>query len=221
MPETLIAPKGLTFVEDTHRYYYDNQRVPNVTSLLSEYGLTDFSMVPEARLEYKRVLGIAVHLATHLLDERRLDEDSLDIRIRPFVDAYRKFREVTGFDPRHSELKLFSRVWRFAGTLDRQGLFEWKGKEIEAILDLKCTWSLYPSNGPQTAAYQLLFEENHPERIRGRFCVQLKETGNYEVLQYADPSDKNVFLSCIALHQFKEKHKLLNKEEWHGNDRRE
>lgn len=203
-----VDPK-FTFDEKTHRYFYDGQRIPNVTSLLQDYGLIDLSMVPPDRLEYKRQLGIAVHYATHLLDEHNLDESSLNPVIVPYVDAYRKFLEISGFEPKHSELKLFSKRWRFAGTLDRQGLLEYKGKLLEVIIDLKCTWEMYPSTGPQSAAYQILFEENFGTKIKGRFGLQLKENGNYELYLYADPSDAQTFLSCLRLHHWRQEKGLI------------
>jgi hypothetical protein len=157
-------------------------------------------------LKYKQGLGIAVHYACDLLDDCNLDESTLHPDIVPFVNAYKKFREVTGFEPRYSELRMYSKKYKFAGTLDKQGPFEWCGKELESIIDLKCVWSMYPSTGPQTEGYKILFEENHDIKIKGRFGLQLKPTGHYEIFPFKDLTDKTTFLSCLQLHNWRNKH---------------
>src|SRR3990167_5158183 len=191
----------LQFDFEKHEYTVDGVLLPSVTQLLSEFGIQDFSNIPFDRLEYKRVLGTAVHLACQYLDEQVLDESSLSKEILPYVNAYKKFCEITGFEPRHTELKMYSKKYRFAGTLDRQGLFEWKGKELESIIDLKCTWELYPSTAAQTAGYALLFEENFPAiKIKARFGLQLNQNGNYEIEEYTDAQDLQDFKACVILH---------------------
>jgi len=203
-----------TFDPIKHRYYYDGRHVPNVTSLEEEYGLINFDGVPRDRLEYKTVLGSAVHYAIMLHNQDNLNEESLDPRIKGFFLAYRKFTEVFKYEPRRTELRLYSKKWRFAGTLDSQGLFYWKQKEIEAIIDWKCTWALYPANAVQTAAYQILLEENYPDiKIKGRFSLQLKDTGCYELLEHTDKTDRNTFLAALTLHYWRVKYGLIKQTE--------
>ena len=203
----------LTFDHDKHLYFYDGVIVPNTTRLLQDYGLIDFSHVPLARLNYKRDLGTAVHYACFLLDENNLDESTLHPEIVPYVNAYKKFMEITGFEPRFSELKLYSKKWRFATTLDRQGPFEWERKEQESVIELKCTWEMYPSTGPQTASHKIVVEENFPEiKIKKRFGLQLKENGNYEIHPLTDPQDENTFLACVVLHHWRERNGLIRPE---------
>ena len=195
-----------TFDQENHEYRVNGEVVPNVTRLLQEFALCDLSRVPKDRLEYKRVLGTAVHVACDYLDNGILDEESLHDEIIPYVKAYKKFREITGFEPSHTELRMYSKKWRFAGTLDKQGLFEYGGREIESIIDLKCVWEMYPSTGPQTEGYKILFEENHKTKIKGRFGLQLKPSGNYEVIPFGDKTDNTTFLSCLHLHYWRKKH---------------
>jgi len=202
----------LSFDPEIHEYRVNGKAIPSVTQLLGEFGLYDLSMIPKDRLEYKRILGTAAHLACQYLDDCCLDEDTLHPEVMPFVSAYKKFREITGFEPRHNELKMYSPKWKFAGTLDRQGLFEWKGKEVESIIDLKCVWQMYPSGGPQLEGYKILFEETQKIKIRGRFGLQLKPSGNYEVFEYSDRGDNTTFLSCLHLHHWKKNNNVRIKE---------
>lgn len=201
----MIAP-SFDFDPEKHIYTVKGEVIPSVTQLLQEFALSDLSRIPADRLEYKRILGTAVHIACQYLDDCRLDESSLHPEIIPYVNAYKKFREITGFEPRHSELKMFSKKWKFAGTLDKQGLFEWGGKSIESIIDLKCVWQVYPSTGPQTEGYKILFEENFKTKIKGRFGLQLKPTGHYEVIPFQDKQDNTTFLSCLHLHYWRKTH---------------
>lgn len=209
----------IEFDQEKHIYRFGGKRVPNVTSLLAEYGLINFDGVPKHRLTFKSALGIAVHYAIQLHNEHNLDENSLHESIKPYFMAYKKFAEVYKFEPRHTELRMHSKKWGFAGTLDAQGLFFWKKKEIEAIIDWKCSWGLYPANGPQTAAYQLAFEDNYPDiKIKGRFALQLKETGNYEIVEYVDLTDKNTFLAALHLHSWRIRHGLIKQGSENGNN---
>lgn len=195
-----------TFDAEKHIYLASGEVIPSVTQLLEEFKLYDLSRIPKDRLEYKQALGTAAHLACEYLDDCCLDESSLHPDVVPYVNAYRKFREITGFEPRHSELRMYSKKWKFAGTLDKQGPFIWGGKEQESIIDLKCVWSMYPSTGPQTEGYKILFEENHGIKIKARFGLQLKPNGNYEIFPFTDKQDNTTFLSCLHLHYWRKNH---------------
>ena len=195
------------FEPEKHIYTLNGEVIPSVTGLLSEFALYDLSKVPTDRLKYKQALGTAVHYACDLLDDCNLDESTLHDDLKGYVSAYKKFREVTGFEPRHSELRMYSRKHRFAGTLDKQGPFEWNGKEQESIIDLKCVWAMYPSTGPQTEGYRILFNENFKDiKVKARFGLQLKESGHYEVFPFTDATDTTTFLSCLQLHYWRKKH---------------
>ena len=192
-----------------HEYSYGGTQVPSVTQLLQLYGLIDYSKVPKMRLEYKRTLGMAVHYAIELYNHDNLDEDSLDVRIKPHFLAYKKFVEVHRYEPRHTEIRLYSKLWKFAGTMDSQGPLCVNGKEYESIIDWKCTFQHYPSQNIQTAAYEILFNENYPEiKSKKRYNLILKETGNYDLIEAKDPADRNIFLACSTLYHWKKKHNL-------------
>lgn len=191
----------LTFDQESHVYKWNDEIVPSVTQLLGEFGLVDFSSVPKDVLEYKRVLGTAAHYAIDLMEHDDLDEESLSPEIKPYLEAYKLFREISGFEPRSTENLLYSKKWRFAGTMDQQGLHFGSIGQEEAIIDYKCTWKLYGSCGPQLQAYRILFEENNPGvKIKRLFALQLKPTGRYELQEFKDQNDKQDFLACLWLH---------------------
>ena len=197
----------LQFDFEKHEYKVGGQVIPHVTGLLQEFGLIDFSNVPHERLEYKRVLGMAVDLACDYLERQCLDESTLDKRILGYLGAYKKFREIVDFEPdlEKSMKPMYSKKWQFAGTNDLVGML--KGEWV--VVDRKATWALYPSNAIQLMAYKILVEENYPEiKIKHRYALQLKATSCYEFEEYKDPDDRTTFLSCLQLYRWKRKHGL-------------
>lgn len=190
----------LTFDELKHEYRHNGRTVHSVTQILQHAGLIDLSMVKEDVLEYRRVLGTAVHRATELYDQDDLDIESLDDRIRPYLDAWIKFKKDTQIVIEENELRLFHPIYRFAGTLDRVGKI---GKD-RALIDLK-TGLMYPSYGPQTAAYKSAYELQKKKKVQKRYTVQLKDDGNYRLEPMTDEDDWSVFLACLTLKNFKEK----------------
>lgn len=187
---------------EKHEYSYAGVQEPSVTQLLQEFGLIDYSAVPKARLNFKRDLGIAVHYACELLDHHNLNLEKLDARILPYVEAYRKFCEFTGFEV-NSELteeRLRSKKWRFCGSPDRQGLYTTSLGSEQVIIDLKATWKMYRCVGPQLRGYKLLIEENTKIKIKKVFGLLLSGTGHYDLLPFEDKTDENDFLACVSLH---------------------
>lgn len=200
------------FDTDAHEYFYQRRPIPHVTGLLEEFGLTDYSIVPAERLEYKRLIGIAVHKATELYDLGSLDFATVDPLIRGYVHAWIQFRLDTGFIPRKIELRMYSKRYRFAGTLDREGIYNGK----PTILDIKTSVTMHPATGPQVASYEILHEENYGGPKAQRICVLLHDEDDlakykkpYRVIPLKNPQDRGTFLSCLHLHYFKKSGGLI------------
>jgi hypothetical protein len=199
----------LHFDSVAHRYTVDGEHVPNVTSILAP--LSAYSAaIPAAVLANKAAIGQAVHHAAELFNDGRLDWSSLHEVIRPYVDAYARFREEKSFDPLLTEARVWHPMLRFAGTLDSLG---WLAGE-PALVDLKATIDLMPTVGPQTAAYreasiadpELSDELQEVARRARRWCLQLGSDGTYRLTPCDDPNDWRVFLSALTIHTFKAKH---------------
>lgn len=190
----------LHFDPDTHTYSVTGIIVPGVTHVIDQ--LHDLSGIPAAALEYASERGKAVHTATELYDFGDLDIDSLDPEIVPYLEAWIKFREDTQILIGMIEEKLFHPVYRYAGALDR--VITLYGSD--AVLDIKCVAKLNPVTAIQTAAYKELVEKNTDYKNLKRYAVQLKRDGKYKLEEYKDPDDFRVFLSCLALHNWRLKH---------------
>lgn len=201
----------LEFDRAAHRYTLDGQPVPHVTQVTD--ALSSYYGVPADVLQRKAEIGDAVHYACELHDQGDLDEASLPAEIRGYVAAWQQFRRQTGFAPTYIEQPVASAKYRYAGTLDRLGVFHRHARvrPIDlCLLDLKTTFSILPAVGPQTAAYAHAWNESLPpsQCARHRFAVQLKPDGGYRLHHCTDASDLSVFLSALSLVNWKRRHNL-------------
>lgn len=188
----------LTFDEASHTYHFGGQVVPGVTSILAP--LTDFSRVPPAVLEAASQFGKAVHRACELDDLGELDEDALDPALKPYLEAWRKFSAEYEVQWDEIEKPIYHPTLRYAGTPDRKGLV----RGMRAVVDIKSTAQLYPSVGPQLAAYAQAGNEPFAHRI----AVQLKADGTYVAKTYSDPTDFPVFASLLTVRNWCARHSI-------------
>jgi hypothetical protein len=145
----------MIFLTDDHRYVdaETGAEYPGVTSTIFRAGLMGF--VPSDNWYLQR--GTAVHEATELYDYGVLDESTVDLRIMPYLDAWKKYRADTGFapDPNFIERIGVDEVLRYAGTLDRNGLDIKSGAPAPwHILQAAAYWHLDVANkAPWHAVY--------------------------------------------------------------------
>jgi len=201
----MTAP-ALVFHQDTHQYLLDGRPVLSVTQILKLAGLSsDFEHVSPLVLERKREIGEAVHMATQYLDEGTLSWSSVDPEVEPYVRAYERFRAETGIVPIYSELRVYHRVHRYAGTLDRIGVVP--GTTRAALIDLKTGDPVAAGARFQTAAYlEAVKAMSLPIDGRSlieRWSVELQPTGRYAITKHADPRDFDLFLAAAKIAAFK------------------
>ena len=91
-----MTASELLFVPETHEYRTpDGVSVPSVTQILRGVGVSaDFKAVAPGTLEYRRQLGTAVHADCHAYDDNDLDWATVDVRVKPYVEAWCQFREA-------------------------------------------------------------------------------------------------------------------------------
>lgn len=191
----------LVFDEAKHAYQYAGRAVPGVTSILKP--VMDLSMIKPDVLERARLLGQAVHLTTELYDRDDLDESTLSPELRPYLDAWIKFREDCDFQPIGIEGRVFHPTYRYAGTYDRTGYV----RGHLAVLDIKKMMVLGPAIGLQLAAYREAYNATHSAQpIHARYALGLRPDGTYRLEPYIDPADWPTFLSLLTIHNWKAKH---------------
>jgi len=94
----------LKFDEATHTYWINGIPVISNTQVLKEAGIIDYSHIHPKTLVIAQLFGTAVHLTCHLSDKNQLDYTKLDPKLKPYLNAYRRFLSETGFILEQSEL---------------------------------------------------------------------------------------------------------------------
>jgi hypothetical protein len=98
---------------------------------------------------------------------------------------------------------VYSKKLRVAGMLDLTGM---RDKYVE-LLDLKAVWTMGDETAIQTAGYSILYEELTGVKVAMRGGLQLLRDGTYRYHPYKDANDRNVFLACLSVHNWKALHR--------------
>jgi len=131
---TLLDSANVIFNDDGHVYesFSGGLYYGSVTQILKAEGFIDTTYYTE----YGRDRGSFVHLACHYDDIGDLDEDTLDPEIKPYLDAYRRFKAESGFVVEQSETPMMSTKYLYAGTPDKIGAFP-NGNVKRAAVELR------------------------------------------------------------------------------------
>lgn len=183
---------NLEFDEAKHCYTFNDKPMAHVTGILVDSGLVDAKWFTE----FGRDRGSAVHKAIHYHELDDLDESTLDDTVRPFFEAYLKFKAEYQWQPIENELQVWSERHEYAGTLDSYG----KAAGTRAIADYK-TGQLTPAVGVQLTGYSLALAE-----CRGIVCtkllgVRLVGDGTYRIQQYK--LDPTTFYAALNIARWK------------------
>jgi len=183
---------NIVFDKERHLYFVDGEHKPNISTILEDfhgYYKDDSSILN---------FGSVVHKTCELHDKGRLGD--FDERVAGHLEAWKSFSSSFGnFDV--IEEPLYSRTYQFCGTPDR-ALFS-NGCLIEIKTGQHANW-----HALQTAAQQILIEENYKIKIKKRVVVQLKD-GAFNVKEYKSPSDKIVFIGATHVWHWKRNHNLI------------
>lgn len=192
----------LVFQEEGHIYTLGDLVLPSVTTVLKEAGLYNFNF---GGGEYHMDLGKHVHSATEYLDNRELNEDTLDDTIKPYIEAYKKFKAEAGFKVRLNEQRLHHDTWLYAGTVDREGDI----CGTAALVDIK-TGGEQLVTAVQLASYRMLLD-NKGHECRRAFSLHLKNNGTYTLKEAKDYMlNRGIFLAALSLYKWKLQNNLLS-----------
>jgi len=122
-----------------------------------------------------------------------LDETTVAPEIEQYLAGWVKFRNESGFVPVEIEKIVHNEACGYAGTLDRTGTMH--GRDV--LIDIK-TGAVQPWAGIQTAAYEVCYAQ-----LYNRYAVELKGDGTYRLTSFADRKDWPVFLSALAIVNWK------------------
>lgn len=194
----VFVPK---FDEEKHRYTTESGlRLPSVTQILHPISLSLYEGVDPETLQLKAELGSAVHSCIEYLIEDDLDESSIDLSWKPYIDAWKYWRSVYQPNFLHTELRLGCEL--FCGTVDC--ICEIAGDFY--VIDWKTTDKLMKTVGPQTAAYELLARDYaKSQSMLHRAALQLKPNGQFVFERYSDVNDYAIFEHLLIVNQWMHK----------------
>lgn len=192
----------MIFRPEDHTYWLGSEQLPGTTTVLSLLG--GYEGIPKAILEKASQRGTAVHTATELDDDGTLDYSALDDELIGYVMGWQKFKHEKKPQMLDAEVAGYHPQLKYAGTRDRRIVI---GKKV-GILDIKSSYMLMPTTGPQTAAYKEIYNATAPkdEQVKHRWGLRLTKDGDYELKPYEDPLDLNTFISCLNVWRWIAKH---------------
>lgn len=210
MIATAQQPSALHFDEAKHEYSVNGVVLPSVTQIIHAAFPDPYRFARLEDVEFKRDIGDAVHKATHYFDEGDLDLSTLDLRIQPYLKAYRRFVVERNYEPIFCERRMYSQRYGYAGTVDKVGtMVHDKGHRV--VVDIKCTATVSPLVPLQTAAYSMLLSDTSVVPMQ-RYCLHLQDNGKYKLHPHFDTyGDQAGFLGCLNRFKWAER-AGLNKE---------
>jgi hypothetical protein len=191
----------LEFNAERHEYKLDGVKIPSVSEILSP--LVDLSGVPGALLLHASQFGSVVHRTLELYDKNDLDMDSVDAPIMPYLSAWQNFLKESKCEIIANEQILASEALRYAGTIDRV-MNLWGSV---SIVDIK-TGIVSKTEQFQVAAYEYLWNCNHPEsKVTKRYSLHFKGD-KAELIPYTDKDDIRTFLALLQVRNACLKHNI-------------
>lgn len=194
MKGDIITKPEILLDEATHIYTVDG--VPcesTVTGEIQKSGLWSpprFSS--EEDKKWYQARGKAVHKASALIDRGELNWDTVDERIKGYLQAYMKFKGESGWVFEHREEPLYHTLYKYCGTPDA-----WY-----PLTDLKCNDNYNPL---QLGGYAELILANGFRRPRTAFHLNLYEDGRYSLNEVKEDLRglSNVFLALLIVNRYR------------------
>lgn len=194
-----IAWRDVVFEPDTHTYWYGMEQLPSVSEILRPLTESYLAAIPEATLNWKRDLGIAVHEACELYDLELLDETTLDERIVPYLEGYKRFWMDMQPSWDAIERLVVEPDARYAGRLDRAGRVAGRA----TILDIKTSVAIQPSTAIQLWAYAMAYDEMAAPDLA---VLQLKPDGSYAYRTFTDYDlYSETWDALLTIHRWKQR----------------
>jgi len=192
------------FEPEPHKYTLNSIVIPGVSEILKANGLDFFSKVRPDVLSAAQKFGTAVHRATALWDKQDLAIDMLSEPLKPYLNAWIKFKKDSGYEIWAIEQPIYSKKLWVAGTPDRIGKLKKPG-----VLDIKVDNEYEQWVALQLAFYLTLWNERHPDqKIKERLAVILSPD-KYRIEEYKDPTDFDTIMAMRRIYEYKKRHNLL------------
>ena len=184
--------------EKIHRYFFNDQELPSVTQIVSNI-CNPFQPGNEWHLHR----GSMIHLAINIFLSKKLNEESVDPRIRGYLESAKKAIKELNIHPVLIEAPLYHSLLLFAGTpdllTDSNTLIDWKsGGHTE-------------TSEPQLGGYASLLEaSNYP--VKKAYEITLDEK-RYKIFEYKPHHCKSIFHAMLTIFNWKIKRRVNGKAE--------
>lgn len=197
----------LEFNEALHEYRVGGILTPSVSQILKANGLMENFRHSETALNN----GTAIHRALELHDLGKLDESSLDPRLKKCLILWDNFKKEIGVSVVLGTEERVHFGVLYAGTIDRV-LSLRNGRKM--ILDFK-SGNPQPWAALQTAAYTLAYDLNKHKDYE-RCCAKIHWDMDRVIYKpYTDHADFNTFMAMATVYHYKKNNGYLREEEEH------
>lgn len=118
--------------------------------------------------------GDAFHDGSEHLSKGEVVEYPKNRRLGAMLERVEMWINVSGFVPKHTELKVVSRLHKYSGTLDATGTILTYKNEV-VLIDYKSSSAIYSDFVLQLAAYAQAYFETTGIRIKRGFVVHVSK----------------------------------------------
>lgn len=199
---------NITFDENKHEYKVDGSVIPSVTQILDSNGFSDFGRVPPEILERSSLFGKAVHKTIELHCKGKLDEESLDPELKPYLKAWENFVFDFVYDHQKSEIQGYNEKYRFCYTFDQGGMINYKKIRCACLLDIKTGQQKSCDKVQVNGGYALAVDKNILTGIL-YLNPEFKPSGYKIIFSMDNKRDQAIFLSALTIHNYKKENNLL------------
>lgn len=186
--------------DEKHEYKLNGKVVPSVTQIIKRLGFISDRYTADGATR-----GTYIAQATELDDSGELDYEALDERLRPYVDAWRKFKAESRFVVAGSEKIVYRDTvpLAYAGRIDRLGKMPpTKASPIEDwVIDIK-TGDPACWHPLQITGYAVCLPTAHRRGV-----VYLRDNGNYTLSEVVSPMTYGIWLACCQVYAYMEANK--------------
>lgn len=199
---------NLILEEKKHEYFLDGVRIPGVTEILQDAGLSNLDGVNQDILERAAEFGKAVHKTIELYCKGTLDIESLDPALVPYLAAWKAFAEDFGYIHHKTEFQGHSPKYRFAFTIDQLGEIAKTKTPGLTLADIK-TGQPYPSHKYQMGGYSLGAGKEYKNIILIYLDPSYQPRGYKVFFATNNKREQCIFLSALSLYNVKKSEGLL------------
>jgi ATP-dependent exoDNAse (exonuclease V) beta subunit len=168
----------MTFKQSQRFYDIDGEKYPSVTTILQViakpglmyfYGKHGIEGAEKKKMDAADIGTMAHQAIEKILQGKITSMSQVDQRVNEPVQAFFNWREKNKFKPIDMEMTVYSKKFKYAGTLDTVGLI----KDRLAVIDFKTSNKIWPEYGLQIAAYKNAYEEMTDKKINSRWVIRL------------------------------------------------